>query len=115
MKTAQEVLAENTLSRLHREAEEKRLAALVNRVRPPRGQVPFVAQLVAFAAVLVIFAVMGNQTGDYRGVYVVSGVFFAAAVPARLWSLRRREKALLALIEAEAPDLFQRLKDKNIA
>ena len=76
---------------------------------------PFVAQWVASAVALVIFALMGNQTGDYRGVFVVGGVFIAVVVPARIWSLRRREKALLALIEAEAPDLFQRLKDEGIA
>ena len=115
MKTAQEVLAEDTLSRLTREAEERRLAALVSRVRRPRGQLPFVAQLVSFAAAIVLFTILGIQTGDYRGVYVVCGMFFAFAVPSRLWILRRREQALLALIEAEAPGLFQRLKDENIA
>lgn len=115
MKTAQEVLAEDTLSRLHREAEERRLAALVSRVRRPRGQIPFVAQLVSCAAAIVMFVILGNQTGDYRGGYVVCGMFFAFVVPSRLWSLHRREKALLALIAAEAPGLFQRLKDEHIA
>ncbi len=81
MKTAQEVLAEDTLSRLHREAEERRLAALVSRVRRPRGQIPFVAQLVSCAAAIVMFVILGNQTGDYRGVYVVCGMFFAFVVP----------------------------------
>jgi hypothetical protein len=115
MKTAHEVLAEDAVFRLHREEEERRLEALVSRCRTPRGRMPFVAQLIMSAALIAVFAVVGNQTGDYRGVYVVCGVFFALAVPSHIWSLRRKEKALLALIETEAPALFQRLKDETIA
>src|SRR4051812_18994634 len=113
MKTAHEVLADDALLRLRREEEEKRLATLVSRCRTPRGQMPFIAQLILSAATIAIFVIVGNQTGDYRGVYV--GVFFAIVMLSYTWSVRRKQKAWLALIEAEAPDLFQRLKDEKIA
>jgi hypothetical protein len=115
MKTAHEVLADDAVFRMHREEEERRLAALLSRCRSPRWQMPLVAQLIMSAVFVSIFVVVGKQTGDYRGVYVVCGVFFTIGVPAHIWSLRRREKALLALIQAEAPVLFQRLKDETIA
>lgn len=115
MKTAQELLADDALFQLHREEEKRKLAALVSRCRTPRGQMPFVAQLIISGALIAVFVAVGNQTGDYRGVYLVCGLFFTIAVPSYIWSFRRREKALLALIEAEAPALFQRLKDETIA
>lgn len=115
MKTAHELLADETLVRLHRDEEEKKWETLVRRYRSSRRQMPFLAQFIMTIALLAVFTVIGRQTGDYRGIYVVAGAFLFIGVPIRLWNLRKRERALLAMIAQEAPQLYRRLKNESIA
>lgn len=115
MKTAHELLADETLARLHPDEEERKWETLVRRCRTSRRQMPFLAQIIMTLALLAVFAGIGRQTGDYRGIYVVTGVFLFIGVPVRLWNLRKREQALLAMIALEAPPLYRRLRDEGIA
>jgi hypothetical protein len=115
MKTADEVLADDSIVRMHREEEERTWMTLVKRCRTPRGQTPFLAQFIMSIALIAVFAFIGHQTGDYRGIYIVAGVFLLICVPVHLWNLRGRDKALFAMIEQEAPQLYRRLKDEKIA
>jgi hypothetical protein len=115
MKTAYEILADDTIDRRQLEAKERAWAALVRDCRVPRGRMPFLAQMVMSVALIAVFAVTVRQTGDYRGLYLVSGAFLLIALPMHFWQLRKREKALLAMIEQEAPELHRRLKVEKIA
>ena len=115
MKTAHEVLADEMIARSHREEEERKWTTQVSRCRTPRGQMPFLAQFILSIGLLAAFAVIGRQTGDYRGTYIVLAAFFLICVPMHLWNLRRKERALFVMIAQEAPQLYRRLKDEKIA
>ena len=115
MKTAHELLADETLARRHRDQEERKWETLVRRCRTATRQMPFLAQFIMTIALLAVFAVIGRQTGDFCGVYVVTGAFLFIGLPIRLWNLREREQALLAMIAQEAPQLYRRLRNEGIA
>ena len=114
MKTAPEVLLEEKIDRMQREATDRNWAGMVNRCRPARGRMPFVAQFVLAVVLVGIFSSI-SQPGDYRGLFISAGIFLLVCVPAHLIEQRRREKGLLAIIEQEAPQLYRKLKHESLA
>lgn len=65
--------------------------------------------------VLVGYFRFAGQPGDYRGITVVTALFLFYCVPAYVASQRRREKALLAIVEQEAPELYRKLQHEGAA
>ena len=114
MQTAHEVLLEEGAARLQREAIEKKWAELVSRRRAPRWQARLWYQSVMFL-VLVGYFRFASQPGDYRGIIFVTAVFLFYCIPSYVVSQQRREKALLAIVEQEAPQLYRKLQQEGIA
>ncbi|MEN9634235.1 MAG: hypothetical protein RL077_2639 [Verrucomicrobiota bacterium] len=99
---------------MQREATEKKWAELVSRCRAPRWGAPFWYQSAIFLVLLGYFR-FASQPGDYRGVMVVTAIYLICCVPSYVVSQRKREKALLAMIEREAPELYRKLQHEDIA
>lgn len=114
MKPAHEIILDETIIRSQREGAECRRAELVAQTRLPRGYAPFWYQ-VAMLPVLSGYFLYVSQPGDYRGLLVIFVVFAVFSVPCHILHLRKREKALLALVELEAPELYQKLQRDQIA
>ena len=54
------------------------------------------------------------SVGDYRGAFFVAAIFAFVCMPLHIFYLRRKERALVAVIEQQAPKLFRRLKAEQI-
>ena len=114
MKTASEVLLEEATARTQRAATEKKWADLVSQCRAPKWRSPFWFQSALFLVFLGYFR-FASPPGDYRGIAVITAMFLLYGVPSYVMSQRRREKALLAIIEQEAPQLYRKLQHEGVA
>ena len=113
MKTAYDILADEALVRLRLDQEQKGWDSLVRCCRYPRGQGPFVAQMILAPVMVVIFAIVGSP-GDFRGLLIAGGGILFPVIVVHIYYLRRKSRAFLTLIQQHAPDLYQRLRRENI-
>lgn len=109
MQTAHDILVEDRMARVQREWRERMWADLVSRCRAPRWQAPFWYQSAVFAAFLGYILFKSQPVGS-RAVAALAAIYLAVCVPAYVRWRRAREKALLAIVELEAPDLFRKLQ-----
>ena len=114
MKSAQDILADEAITRLRLAEEEKEWDKLVRRCRYPRGLVPLAAQVTLGTVLVVVFGLI-SAPGDHRYTYIVAGALLFFSVPMHIFYLRRRERALLTIVQQHAPDLYARLKREDIA
>ena len=116
MKTAHEVLQEEQTARLEREAGERKWAELARRWRtraPWRAR--FWSSLTGLGMVLVLL-LRPSLHGDVLSICILSaGLLLFCVIWYAADQQRKKEMALLAIIEQEAPQLFQKLKDEKIA
>ena len=113
MKTAHDILADEALGRLRRDQEQSDWDNLVRYSRYPRGQVPFMAQMILAPLLVVIFSMVGLP-GDHRSFLVVGAGLLFVAIVVHVYYLRRKSRALVSLIQQHAPDLHQRLRRENV-
>lgn len=113
MNTTHQVLEEIARVERHHEHDEQAWAQLVRDWRGARS-LPLV-----WLAMFVFFAVFdgivfSRQTGVTSLVYLAPTAFLAITSPLMILGPRRREKALLAIIAREAPELARKLESEGI-
>lgn len=110
MKTAHEVIWENETQRLNREREEAEWSDLVTRARAP----VWLGTLMLFGwwlvAAGVAYATIGARFSPGYALVMLSGVAIAAAQTL----VKRRDGALRAIIERDAPALAEKLKRARV-
>lgn len=114
MKTTDEVLLEVKVARLRTQEEEKKWAELKRQC-----QSPAVLIFTWFGIFLFLSLIGGlwlrSHPGDWKGLPFVPFATLLLMAPGVIFAYRRRQNALLKIIEIEAPQLFQKLKDEKIA
>jgi hypothetical protein len=116
MKTAQEVLQEERAVRIQREARDGKWAELAKRWRSPYSWHARVWSSSLMFLVAVIPLVRPVFHGDVLSICILAAALLLFCV--LLYAAdqqKRKETALLAIIEQEAPQLFQKLEDEKIA
>jgi hypothetical protein len=114
MKTPHEVLQEVKVAGLRTLEEERKWAELKRQC-----QSPAVLGLTWFGILLFISLIgalwLYGHPGDWKGLPFVPFATLLLMAPGVIVAYRRRQNALLRIIEIEAPRLFQKLKDEKIA
>lgn len=113
MNTAHQVLEEIAQVEQHHEYDERAWAQLVREWRGARW-LPLV-WLGMFALFAVVGFVFSRPAGLNGLIYLAPLAFLAITSPLVVLGPRRREKALLAIIAREAPELAGKLKRDGIA
>ena len=114
MNTAHQILTETTLARERREIERRMWSELL-RARETQSVLALVwlGMFGLFALFGGVF--MSSRAADILLIYSTSVAFLAITSPILFAGRRRKEKALLAIIAQEAPQLFKRLHDEKVA
>ena len=114
MKTAQEILFEGKVARESAEKEKRKWAELKRQCQSP-------AVLVfTWFGILLVLSLIGAQwlrshPGDWKGLPFAPFATLLFMAPGIFAGYQRRQKALMRIIEIEAPQLFQKLKHEGIA
>ena len=112
MKTAHEVLHDINVAELRAEDEERKWTQLRRECQSPA--------VLGFTwlGVFIIMSLIGSlwlrgHTGDWKGL-PFAFLPVLVMVPGVIIAYQRKQKALLKIIESDAPQLFQKLKSKGV-
>lgn len=114
MKTAHEVLHEVKVTGLRTLEEERKWAELKRQCRSPAVLGFTWFGILLFMSLIGALWLRGHP-GDWKGLPFVPFATLLLMAPAVFVLYRKRHEAMLRVIEAEAPQLFQKLKDEKIA
>lgn len=96
-----------------RSTEQRHWKVLEEYCRYKRVRVPPTAKLVLGAALIVLFECVSLPHG-HLGSLIVALMLGYICLPLDLYYLRRRERALIAVIEAHCPELHGKLKASDL-
>jgi len=118
MNTAQEILQRDRNIRLEREAKEIKREEFAKRWRT-KGYGSWRAQIGSSVLMFCVAAVplIGPSVhGDRDSIRMLSAALLVFSLMLHLaYQRRRRDLALFAIIEQEAPELFKKLQEEEIA
>lgn len=113
MKSPHEVWMDDEMSRLEKEKREKQWNGFLGSVRAPLW--PYLISVVAWP-VLVIVVLLADPSSRIFGPFLLlPGLLFVASLGRIVTISKRRQKAWLALIQTEAPELHARLISSGIS
>jgi hypothetical protein len=114
MKTAHEILQEENMARLSAQEEERRWIRLRRECQSPAILgFTWLGVFLFMSLIAALWVVRAPGHWDRSLVGMFSPVLIMA--PGVVLAYQRKQKALLKIIESEAPQLFQKLKTKGIA
>jgi hypothetical protein len=113
MKNSHEVLYDLEISRLQNQDKEKKWTELRREYCSP-AVLGFTWLGVLCFMSLIATLQLRNHPGDWEGLPMLFAPVVMMA-PGVIVAFQRKLRALLKIIEAEAPQLFQKLKTKGIA
>ena len=114
MKTAHEILQEETIARLSSQEDERRWLRLRRECQSPAVLgFTWLGMFILMSLIGALFLVRHPGHWDSQLVGLFAPVLVMA--PGVMVAYQRKQKALLKIIESEAPQLFQKLKTKCIA
>lgn len=112
MKSPHEVLMDDQMSRWEREKNEKQWNEFLGSFRAPLW--PYLISVVAWP-VLVFVVLLADRSNSIFGPFLLLPVLlFVASLGQIVTISKRRQKAWLALIQTEAPELHERLVSSGI-
>jgi hypothetical protein len=114
MKTPHEVLQEVKVAGLRTLEEERKWAELKRQCQSPTVLV------FTWFGMFLLLSLIGalwsrSHSGDWKGLPFMPLATLLLMAPGVFIGYHRRQKALMKIIEIEAPQLFRKLKDENIA
>lgn len=112
MKSPHEILVDDRMSRWDKEKKEKQWSDIIGSCLAPLW--PYLISVVAWP-VLVIVVMMADHSNSLFGPFLLlPGLLFVASLGQIVTISGKRQKAWLALIEAEAPELYDRIVSSGI-
>lgn len=113
MKSPHEVWMDDQMSRLEADKREKQWNGFLGSFRAPLW--PYLISVVAWP-VLVIVVLLADPSSRIFGPFLLlPGLLFVASLGQIVTISKRRQKAWLALIQTEAPELHARLISSGIS
>ncbi len=107
MKSVHEILIDDKLTRLNREADEKRLARIISSYRTPIWI--WLAGVTA-SPILATIILLFDPAKVHKIYYAASVFLFILSLIQLIVAVKKREDALLDVIEQFAPDIVQQLR-----
>ena len=114
MKTTHEVLHDVNAARLRSEDEERKWIQLRRECQSP-AVLGFTWLGIFLVTSLISALWLRSHPGDWKGLPFALFAAVLVMAPGVLVTYRRKQKALLRIIESEAPRLFQKVKTQGIA
>lgn len=104
---------DDQMSRLETDKKEKQWNGFLGSFRAPLW--PYLISVVAWPVLVIVVLLADNSNSIFGPFLLLPGLLFVASLGQIVAISKRRQKAWLALIQAEAPELHARLVSSGIS